>query len=74
MWQQLYYAITQCNAFIYYSDPYKENIKHYDLLLGEVYGLRALAHMTLFELTDRSSTRQQTCRSLPSPTARSTTT
>ena len=50
MWQQLYYAITQCNAFIYYSDPYKENIKHYDLLLGEVYGLRALAHMTLFEL------------------------
>lgn len=50
MWQQLYYAITQCNAFIHYSDPYKENIKHYDLLLGEVYGLRALAHMTLFEL------------------------
>ena len=50
MWQQLYYAITQCNAFIDYSDPYKENIKHYDLLLGEVYGLRALAHMTLFEL------------------------
>lgn len=50
MWQQLYYVITQCNAFIHYSEPYKENIKNYDLLLGEVYGLRALAHMTLFEL------------------------
>ena len=50
IWHQLYYAITQCNAFIYYSDPYKENINNYDLLLGEVYGLRAFAHMTLFEL------------------------
>lgn len=50
VWQNLYQAITQCNAFIYYSDPYKENINNYDLLLGEVYGLRALAHMELFEI------------------------
>lgn len=50
VWQNLYQTITQCNAFIYYSDPYKENISNYDLLLGEVYGLRALAHMELFEI------------------------
>lgn len=50
VWSNMYQAITQCNAFIYYSEPYKENIANYDLLLGEVYGLRALAHMELFEI------------------------
>lgn len=50
VWQQLYYAIAQCNAFIYYSEPYQNSIDNYDLLLGEVYGLRALAHMELFEI------------------------
>lgn len=50
IWHELYYAITQCNAFILYSEPYKESIANYDLLLGEVYGLRALAHLALFEI------------------------
>ena len=50
VWQNLYQAITQCNAFMYYSEPYKEQISNYNLLLGEVYGLRALAHMELFEI------------------------
>lgn len=50
IWHDLYYAITQCNAFIHYSDPYKNSIGNYNLLLGEVYGLRALAHMELFEI------------------------
>lgn len=49
-WGDLYYAIAQCNAFIEYSEPYRESIDNYNLLLGEVYGLRALAHMELFEL------------------------
>ena len=49
-WGDLYYAIAQCNAFIEYAEPYQENIDNYDLLLGEVYALRAFAHMTLFEL------------------------
>lgn len=50
IWQQLYYAITQCNAFIHYSEPNQASIDNYNLLLGEVYGLRALAHMELFEI------------------------
>ena len=50
VWGDLYYAIAQCNAFIEYSEPYRDNIDNYNLLLGEVYGLRALAHMELFEI------------------------
>ena len=50
VWSQLYYAIAQCNAFIHYSEPNQASIDNYNLLLGEVYGLRALAHMELFEI------------------------
>ena len=50
VWGDLYYAIAQCNAFIEYSEPYRDNIDNYNLWLGEVYGLRALAHMELFEI------------------------
>lgn len=50
VWSYLYQAITQCNAFIHYSEPYQNSIDNYNLLLGEVYGLRALAHMELFEI------------------------
>lgn len=50
VWSNLYYAITQCNAFIEYSTPYRDDIDNYNLLLGEVYALRAFAHMELFEL------------------------
>lgn len=50
IWHELYYAITQCNAFIHYSEPNKESIDNYNLLLGEAYGLRALAHLELFEI------------------------
>lgn len=50
VWGQLYYAIAQCNAFIHYSEPYQNSISNYNLLLGEVYGLRAFAHMELFEI------------------------
>ncbi len=50
VWSQLYYAIAQCNAFIHYSEPNQASIDNYGLLLGEVYGLRALAHMELFEI------------------------
>lgn len=50
IWHELYYAVAQCNAFIEYSAPHRDKIGNYELLLGEVYGLRALAHMQLFEL------------------------
>lgn len=50
IWGDLYYVIAQCNAFIEYSAPHAGKISNYDLLQGEVYGLRALAHMLLFEL------------------------
>lgn len=50
IWKELYYAITQCNAFIHYSQKYQGQIDNYNLLLGEAYGLRALAHLELFEI------------------------
>ena len=50
IWGDLYYVIAQCNAFIEYSSPHSGKISNYDLLLGEAHGLRALAHLLLFEL------------------------
>lgn len=53
IWHDFYYAITQCNAFIEFSAPHRGNIANYDLLLGEVYGLRALPIWSCSSCSDR---------------------
>lgn len=42
-----YCSVTPLSSI---STPYRDDIDNYNLLLGEVYALRAFAHMELFEL------------------------
>lgn len=48
IWNQMYQAVTACNAFIHYINP--DKVLNADLMIGEAYALRAFCHMELFEL------------------------